>query len=466
MALTSCSLKIHGDNDQGAQHRHAWAFGRSIVSLTGVCLILLLLVSVMVDLQERRILRGVSMVAVQEKQVSVPRTDSLSKENSVSACIMVLDDNHYLIEWLAYHYHVLPLRRIIVHPDPDSLTSPLPILERWKNRIEYSIYNDTDIWPDGLPSKMTDNGSAKDHFLKRQRAFVYQCLSQLQEEGRHWVILTDSDEYTMINPQARNTTHPMYHFNSTGLAIPSQMESGSVLSLLQSAVNRTSVTNQQPNTYSLEDPCIGITRKNFGAREFEEETLLTPSSQKKESFLRHFAKKLMSLQISSARKTDNSSLTNNELPLFNNSHFATHRWRHYTHKRTPGKMMVDLSRIPAQNITEDVSIHRPIKAACSQKKMMTHQNPLIAYHYSGTLEQVLFRSGRDKWTNNNTERWVEEREHHYGQVAPTVIHDWLDGFVDNVGKVEAKHLLENVGKPKEAAKGGYNRKRNNTGIPI
>lgn len=39
-------------------------------------------------------------------------------EESFAACLIVMDDNHRLVEWLAYHYWALPLRRLVIAVDP------------------------------------------------------------------------------------------------------------------------------------------------------------------------------------------------------------------------------------------------------------------------------------------------------------------------------------------------------------
>jgi hypothetical protein len=46
-----------------------------------------------------------------------------------SACLMLKDQNKILPEWLAYHYEVLPLRRLIIGVDPFSETSPDTIVQ-------------------------------------------------------------------------------------------------------------------------------------------------------------------------------------------------------------------------------------------------------------------------------------------------------------------------------------------------
>ena len=52
-------------------------------------------------------------------------TEEPKKEyTDVGACLITMDDNHWLIEWLAYHYHALNLRRHVFVRDPLSMTSP------------------------------------------------------------------------------------------------------------------------------------------------------------------------------------------------------------------------------------------------------------------------------------------------------------------------------------------------------
>ena len=48
---------------------------------------------------------------------------------SWSACLLIKDNNSILPEWLAYHYTVLPLRRLIVGVDPSSDTDPQSIFD-------------------------------------------------------------------------------------------------------------------------------------------------------------------------------------------------------------------------------------------------------------------------------------------------------------------------------------------------
>ena len=64
------------------------------------------------------------------------------QSDGTSACLLIMDSNHLLIEWLAYHYHVLRLRHLIVAVDPRSTTTPAYILQRWVKRINIQIWHE------------------------------------------------------------------------------------------------------------------------------------------------------------------------------------------------------------------------------------------------------------------------------------------------------------------------------------
>lgn len=68
-----------------------------------------------------------------------------SAEVEVSACMLIMDGNHFLIEWLAYHYHSANLRHLIIHSDKNSATSPSEVLDRWRDRITIQEWTETDF---------------------------------------------------------------------------------------------------------------------------------------------------------------------------------------------------------------------------------------------------------------------------------------------------------------------------------
>jgi hypothetical protein len=301
---------------------------------------------------------------------------------------------------------------LIVNADPFSKTSPVPILNRWKDRINVTVWNDEDVYPNGAP-----NGrNSFNRYIRRQQDFYRKCALTVKAEGRGWTLFTDVDEYTLINPRARNTSDRMYNFAHENLTIPSQAEPGSVMSLLQRAFS----TNNAASAYVHANPCVAITRKNFGTRE----TINPPNTTKHQ--------------------------------VWNASHFQTHRWRYHSRGNPIGKALVDLSRVNTTVIAQSqMNAHRAINDVCSKAGAWNSDNAFILYHFSGTLEQVLFRSNdnRNKEGNGTAyriERYHKDKENDH-EMSPVVIEEWLDAFVEAIGLQEAQRLLEHVGKPYQAA---------------
>ena len=65
-----------------------------------------------------------------------------TNEEGLAACLLVNDENPRLPEWIAYHYHTLPLRSLIVAVDPASRSSPANILNTWREVMGL----DVQIW--------------------------------------------------------------------------------------------------------------------------------------------------------------------------------------------------------------------------------------------------------------------------------------------------------------------------------
>ena len=114
----------------------------------------------------------------------------------MAARLLVMDDNHFLIEWLAYHYHALPLRNFIVAADPRSKTSPSPILQRWRKNHGVTIteWRDQDYVTDSdrqeaehwAQRKFGDIPQALIQHRARQRLFYYHCMRRFKRQGRQW----------------------------------------------------------------------------------------------------------------------------------------------------------------------------------------------------------------------------------------------------------------------------------------
>lgn len=94
-----------------------------------------------------------------------PSSQSLSPNATLTACLLIKDDNDILSEWIAYHYYTLKLRYLIVAVDPSSVQSPSPILAKWKLLTDLEIieWNDNDY----MPKYFLENGHAPLEYLTK-----------------------------------------------------------------------------------------------------------------------------------------------------------------------------------------------------------------------------------------------------------------------------------------------------------
>ena len=135
-------------------------------------------------------------------------------EEGASACLLVNDENPNLPEWIAYHYHTLPLRSLIVAVDPASRSSPSEILSRWNNSIATSLdvhlWNDDDYLYETTTTRQSDGTLTKTKkrivvsrdiqgHRTRQNNFIVKCMEEFKRRNRTWVLLIDVDEYITFN---------------------------------------------------------------------------------------------------------------------------------------------------------------------------------------------------------------------------------------------------------------------------
>ena len=88
-------------------------------------------------------------------QEDIKTNDEQYEDGGSAFCLLVRDDNDIIPEWIAYHYHVFRMRRLIVAMDPDSKTSPLEVLKPWASKtsheshfhLDFTLWNDEDYTP-------------------------------------------------------------------------------------------------------------------------------------------------------------------------------------------------------------------------------------------------------------------------------------------------------------------------------
>jgi len=168
--------------------------------------------------------------------------------DSFGGCLMIMDDNHFLVEWLAYNWFVLPLRHLTVMVDPKSRTSPVEIFHRWKKYMKIDIVNWTYPEELGIPIRLFNltsrnytaaepvNKAAIGHYLATQNKFMEDCLKTYKR--RNWgsfVMNLDPDEFMAASKITRYESSKQYHvlYNGTGFVVPSNEEMGSVMKVLK-----------------------------------------------------------------------------------------------------------------------------------------------------------------------------------------------------------------------------------------
>jgi hypothetical protein len=134
--------------------------------------------------------------------------------DAMAACLLVKDDNHWLIEWIAYHYITLPLRYLVIAVDPDSFTSPDQIIQRWNiSYIDIRLWKNSDYMDHDLIAKrlrqraITNSLKNKEQQMRRlaqanadrHTRFISKCSQYHKSRGRKWVAHLDVNEYVVFN---------------------------------------------------------------------------------------------------------------------------------------------------------------------------------------------------------------------------------------------------------------------------
>ena len=320
----------------------------------------------------------------------------LQQQRGFSACMVTMDDNHLWPEFLAYHYHYLPLRRVIVAVDPLSKTSPSPIFERYRRHglMNITEWSDHDYLSPKTIEKLKSPELTQHQILKwRQGLLLEACLRTLRAENRTWVALIDTDEYIIINQHASDQ-HRIQERKST----------------VQGMLNSEKNWQHNNNTPSV---CVGMHRLEIGTKE------------------------------------SNASEVQDLVPTgagLNGSDFLTlrYRWTKNREHIKPGKCMVDVSRITAKEFSHgNHNPHRPVRSRCSKHEVFRKNSlvPFIVGHYKGTFEQF---SSRDDGRGTRTREAYDK--HRHDDATEDSAKFWLQGFIDKVGIKLAKELLEGSGR--------------------
>lgn len=292
-----------------------------------------------------------------------------------SACLLVMDDNFRLREWLAYHYHVLPLRHLILANDKRSKLSPTPILDMFREELGMNIIEWTDedfMNMTALLPNATAHATRERHLI-RQRRFLEKCVERLHHAGHHWTACYDTDEVVSINPQTKG----MPFAEVTGRRDDDSLleQPGAVLEYIRKAqaLGR--------NTTNLRDEhCMILSRLLYGSVETDEAVL---------------------------QRAIPEGLTTDPYRL------DTIRWqRHNTFKEKKqngignglGKPLIDVSQLGAMLPVTVRNPHRLIDALCAPPfPQFSNQAAIRVNHYLGSWEQYSFREDSRKGIDRSRE---------------------------------------------------------------
>jgi len=359
------------------------------------------------------------------------------EQDSFSVCMLIKDDNDILSEWIAYHYHTLKLRYLVVATDPSSTTDPSVVLDRWRDRIEIEDWSDASYMPDyfvqgdfgavpnmlGLgnsstarntmnltealefhgvsdPQEKEEQTQVNNHRF-RQMNFFESCIRDLMQKNKTWMAHIDTDEYItlshLVKPQSEWRTLP----------VPLLETPGSLLDFLKKAA----INHRSGMSY----PCISMPRLLYGSKQND--------------------------AVSASKSTIRDT--------FDRSKFETLKWKYHSdYDNAIGvngrpKVILDLSGIPPRSkfLEHTVwSIHRPGLRMCRPDREVRFDDkprfPLIVQHYLGSWERYSHRSdarrSREKYNAKNDETTIEDN-------------DWIDGWVEHFANAEgienAKRLL-------------------------
>lgn len=384
-----------------------------------------------------------------------PALPIVDPKESFSACLLVMDDNFRLSEWLAYHYFTLPLRYLVVAVDPASATSPQPIFDHWmqvlNNDLTIITWTDEDFVdpPHALRRSPSDNHKRiyQKHRL-RQRAFYYQCTRHLQQQNRSWTVYHDSDEFVVLNADVlpKDSVERLVVDNPRG-------------GYIWQYLNETVSSQPKENLAQVyrNKVCLPIPRRRFSATDLE---TIEP--------LHDLVPHSMILSSSSLEQ---------QQPVA--KRFETLRWWHRTYadntSDTIGKSIMDVSKINSSHfeIPENRTVltyktgsaHKPLIAACPASIWDPVIHPLAIHHYIGSWEAYQARPGdarqnvtgrareRSRWEaqilglgqspNNNNDTAVQTVG--FVNHNDAAMRTWLQHFVQYVGVTRATFLLAEAG---------------------
>ena len=365
---------------------------------------------------------------------------SLGAPFSFGACLVVKDDNKHLWEWLAYHYTVLPLRHLVIAMDPFSLTSPEPVLQKfreigmnillWKDK-DYNFQKGSDFLLQEYDENVTGSQRLMEH-IGRQKKFFTACLRKFKENNKglsseqkvSWTALLDSDEFLTFNNYHPNEEAPGRCHRTSN---PQKCEDDFYFS-----VNSTGPRSRLP--------LVG--QKTIAHFMHSEQQLFQQGIVKQEpEFLQFQCLCLPRVMFGGLEDDDTNQQSQLPSPKFNASHFYTLRFHKHRdkHAQSACKSIVNVLRYNGVKI---VSPHKALRKLCNTAgPFPRYEDSLFRFqHYTGSLEDFISRPGdahrstdQYNYRNNFTVAGKDES-----------LQGWLEAFSRQVGLNKALQLTEEI----------------------
>lgn len=351
------------------------------------------------------------------------RPPPYTQKESFAACILVLDQNHRLTEWIAYHYFALPLRTLIIAYDPKNTVRATELLERWKDVIEIIEWDDKDY----LPAKWTNRVKPGIHGTKhlapdlalpvaihrqRQISFMHKCTQVAAAKKISRVIHHDVDEYFRVNT------------NVVTQELVNTAEPGHITKFLNQLERPKNSLFPRSKGVAYGTSCSVFPRLQY-----------TPDD---------------------ANKTDMDTLTQLVDPI----HFDTLRYRYRNSEEImEGKGIINMKLIPKRALADKTSVqyrvHKPLNRLC--KESSPNSTLFVFNHYIGSFEAFMYSARNDPRSEPTRAKW-EERVQSGGGLGkartawkknPPLLDDaiinWVPSFVEWQSEEVASHLLRDTG---------------------
>ena len=391
-----------------------------------------------------------------------PRAKTKSKNEantsrpSIAACILVMDDSIRMLEWLAYHYTVLPLSHLLVVMDPNSkrVSSMVEVLDSWRSRINITVHVNDSQWmtikdtegfsrsiyqekdstkfQDWFLNKNSRNFQIQDHD-RRQTQLITYCgnLMRAPENNMTWTLLTDTDEFVTFN-----------YIN------PSQENASIYPYFVKRAQQRANANAQRVQNRPYRQALPPLSSRVTIAEYLKQHLV----SNRTACML------IPELLVSSSEANQNHSVSSSPSKHDGNRLLTTLRntWIEHRHGDFT-KAMLDVSQIGRSGKEKFEAhmvhnIHWPSKLLCvgvgqAARSGSDYMASLLRIHHyaSGTWEAFVERVGQDRRHVGNR-RNVLSVDRFLRQSTAPKFHDtdltpWVDWFIDKVGSEQAEALL-------------------------